>query len=71
MFDIAARELRWHYQAAMLRESLPTLIGSNLVDELLRGAAVSTVRTVRRSSHWNSPTRPIGTAMPRFAIRTT
>jgi hypothetical protein len=36
VFESAARELRWHYQAAVLREFLPRLVGRDLVDELLR-----------------------------------
>jgi hypothetical protein len=34
-FDVAARELRWHYQTVVLREFLPRLIGEELVDDLL------------------------------------
>ena len=36
VFETAARELRWHYQTAVLDEFLPRLIGRPLVDELLR-----------------------------------
>jgi Animal haem peroxidase len=35
VFDAAARELRWHYQTAILREFLPRLIGPDLVAALL------------------------------------
>src|SRR5215472_3116727 len=31
VFEIAARELRWNYQSAILREFLPRLIGASLV----------------------------------------
>ena len=36
VFATAARELRWHYQSTILREFLPSLVGAELVDELLR-----------------------------------
>ena len=36
VFEFAARELRWHYQTAVLEEFLPKLIGSDLVNALLR-----------------------------------
>jgi Animal haem peroxidase len=36
VFDEAARQLRWHYQWAVLNEFLPTLVGSELADEVLR-----------------------------------
>ena len=36
VFDAAARELRWHYQTVVLRELLPGLIGSDLVETLLK-----------------------------------
>jgi hypothetical protein len=36
LFATAARELRWHYHAAILGEFLPTLIGRALTDDLLR-----------------------------------
>src|SRR5215470_88951 len=36
VFETAARELRWHYQSAILGEFLPRLIGPPLVDALLR-----------------------------------
>ncbi len=36
IFDVASRELRWHYQAAILREFLPSLVGDALVESLLR-----------------------------------
>ena len=35
IFTTAARELRWHYQAAIVDEFLPTLIGQRMTDELL------------------------------------
>jgi hypothetical protein len=35
VFEIAARELRWHYQMAILREFLPPLVGADLVRSLL------------------------------------
>lgn len=35
VFETAARELRWHYQTAVLREFLPLLIGADLVASLL------------------------------------
>jgi hypothetical protein len=35
-FDEAARELRWHYQWFILNEFLPALVGSELVDQVLR-----------------------------------
>ncbi len=35
VFDTAVRELRWHYQSAILDEFLPTLIGEDFVDSLL------------------------------------
>jgi hypothetical protein len=37
VFETAARELRWHYQAAVLREFLPRLVGANLTSLLLDG----------------------------------
>src|SRR3989441_5488312 len=36
-FDSAARELRWHYQTAVLREFLPSVIGEELTGRLMRG----------------------------------
>jgi hypothetical protein len=36
VFDLAARELRWHYQTAVLGEFLPKLIGFGLVNALVR-----------------------------------
>jgi hypothetical protein len=36
VFSVAARELRWHYQTVLLKEFLPSLIGSKAVDVLLR-----------------------------------
>jgi hypothetical protein len=35
VFESAARELRWHYQTAILQEFLPTLAGADLVRSLL------------------------------------
>lgn len=35
LFETASRELRWHYQMAILAEFLPSLIGRGLTDELL------------------------------------
>jgi hypothetical protein len=37
VFESAARELRWHYQAAVLREFLPPLVGTDLMSALMRG----------------------------------
>jgi hypothetical protein len=37
VFDEAARELRWHYQTAVLYEFLPRIIGSDLTNALLDG----------------------------------
>ena len=37
VFDSAARELRWHYQTIVLREFLPSLIGAELTQMLIRG----------------------------------
>ena len=34
-FDAAVRELRWHYQAAILREFLPSLVGESVVDDVM------------------------------------
>ena len=36
VFETAARELRWHYQSAILDEFLPSLIGQKFTDDLLR-----------------------------------
>ena len=36
IFETAARELRWHYQTSVLREFLPSLIGSDVVYALQR-----------------------------------
>jgi hypothetical protein len=33
-FEMAAREMRWHYQSAVLEEFLPSLVGQALVDEV-------------------------------------
>ena len=35
VFDTAAREMRWHYQRAVLDEFLPSLVGRPLVDEIV------------------------------------
>src|SRR6266550_2442815 len=35
VFERAARQLRWHYQRAILDEFLPSLVGRELVDEVL------------------------------------
>jgi len=35
VFDRASRELRWHYQTVVLREFLPRLVGTDLVERLL------------------------------------
>lgn len=35
VFERAARELRWHYQTVVLREFLPRLVGTDLVENLL------------------------------------
>ncbi|HEX2442738.1 MAG TPA: peroxidase family protein [Vicinamibacterales bacterium] len=37
VFETAARELRWHYQTAVLREFLPRLVGADLTRALLDG----------------------------------
>ena len=37
VFDAAARELLWHYQTVVLREFLPSLIGAELTDLIMRG----------------------------------
>lgn len=37
LFTAAARELIWHYQTVVLREFLPTLIGEELTDLIMRG----------------------------------
>lgn len=37
VFERAARDLRWHYQTAVLREFLPRLAGAELVEHLLVG----------------------------------
>jgi hypothetical protein len=36
IFETASRDLRWHYQAAILTEFLPSLVGEELVETLLR-----------------------------------
>ena len=36
VFETAARELRWEYQSVVLREFLPSLIGGDMVRNLLR-----------------------------------
>lgn len=35
VFTEAARDLRWHYQSAVLNEYLPNLVGQELVDEII------------------------------------
>jgi hypothetical protein len=37
VFATAARELVWHYQTVVLREFLPSLIGAELTDLIMRG----------------------------------
>jgi len=37
VFDVAARELIWHYQTVVLREFLPSLIGAELTDLMMQG----------------------------------
>jgi hypothetical protein len=37
VFEAAARELRWHYQSVVLREFLPSLIGRELTELIMRG----------------------------------
>jgi hypothetical protein len=37
VFDAAARELTWHYQTVVLREFLPSLIGAELTNLIMRG----------------------------------
>jgi Animal haem peroxidase len=37
VFAAAARELVWHYQTVVLREFLPSLIGAELTDRIVRG----------------------------------
>jgi heme peroxidase len=37
VFAAAARELVWHYQTVVLREFLPSLIGAELTDLIMRG----------------------------------
>jgi hypothetical protein len=37
VFAVAARELVWHYQSVVLREFLPSLIGSELTDLIMGG----------------------------------
>lgn len=36
LFETAAGALRWHYQTAILKEFLPSLVGDDLVEALLR-----------------------------------
>ncbi len=36
VFDVATKQLRWHYQWIILNEFLPTLVGQPLADQLLR-----------------------------------
>jgi len=35
VFETAARELRWNYQSVILREFLPSLVGTTMVDTIL------------------------------------
>jgi hypothetical protein len=37
VFEMAAREMRWHYQSVVLQEFLPSLVGQALVDEVKTG----------------------------------
>ena len=37
VFEVASRELRWHYQAAVTREFLPRLLGQDLTRLILAG----------------------------------
>jgi hypothetical protein len=37
LFEIAARELRWHYQSVVTREFLPRLVGDDLTRTVLAG----------------------------------
>jgi hypothetical protein len=37
VFEAAVRELRWHYQSAILREFLPSLVGDALVNDVMAG----------------------------------
>ena len=39
VFPAAARQLRWHYQAAIIDEFLPSLIGEGMTNELLTDGA--------------------------------
>ena len=39
VFESAARNMRWHYQWTVLKELLPSLVGSALVDAVLRDGA--------------------------------
>ena len=67
IFEDAARELRWHYQAVVLREFLPRLVGRELIGQLLAGdRRYYRPSASRRSSRSNSPTRRIGTAMRKY-----
>ena len=43
MFETASRELRWHYQTAILNEFLPALVGKDLVETCCGTAADFTV----------------------------
>jgi hypothetical protein len=38
-FDAAVRELRWHYQSAILGEFLPSLVGGSVVDDVMTNGA--------------------------------
>jgi hypothetical protein len=35
VFEMAVREVRWHYQSAILGEFLPSLVGESLLDDIL------------------------------------
>jgi hypothetical protein len=39
VFETAVRELRWHYQSAILGEFLPSLVGETLLDDILTKGA--------------------------------
>jgi hypothetical protein len=39
VFEVATRELRWHYQWAILNEFLPAFVGQDLVSRILRDGA--------------------------------
>ena len=70
VFESAARELRWHYQTAILQEFLPTLAGADLVRSLLDEGLASIGRRANPSSRWSSPTRRIAMGTHRFVSAT-